>query len=91
MAILDDDGERRAEKWRAVFFESPRGKDVLEELLLATHVFESVAVNDEAAAARRNLGIWILFTLGVYQDRNVKEIIDRFAAMPYKESIDVTT
>jgi len=91
MALLSDEDEKRTELWRKVFFETDTGKDVLEELLLATHVFESVAVDDEAAASRRNLGIWILFRLGVYQDRNVKEIIDKFATMPYKESIHVNT
>ncbi len=91
MAMLSEEDEKRTEIWRNVFFSTPDGKEVLEELLLSTHVFESVAVDDEAAASRRNLGIWILFRLGVYQDRNVKEIIDKFATMPYKESVHVNT
>jgi len=87
MAVLEGEDIAISEKWRNVFFSTPDGKDILEEMLLQMHTFDSLPLDDPAAIALRNYGVWMLFRLGVYQDNNVKSIIDKLASIPYKESI----
>lgn len=85
MAVLSEADEIVAEKWRNVFFSTPDGKSVLEEILGQCHLMESVFVDDPAQVQMRNFGVWMLYRLGVYQDRNIGEVIDKFASIPYKE------
>ena len=91
MAILSQERELVAERWRNVFLSTSDGREVLREIVEESHIFDTIPVDDPAQTAVRNFGIWMLYRLGVLQDMNMKTIIDNFASMPYKEIVDGNT
>jgi hypothetical protein len=68
-------------KWREVFLRTPDAREVLTEMLIDLHFFDSVTTPEEMAL--KNFAMWLLFRLGIFVDSNVYKIVDTLSTIEY--------
>lgn len=77
------------DKYRAVFFGSEIGKEVLGDILNICHLGCSLTPDNPAMTAEHNVGTIILSNCGVFSEGTASQVINAFAAVvPDKEEND---
>lgn len=84
MALFGKKEVTTAERWRAVFG-SPLGKEVLEEMLIELHFFDTLDPTDMEQVALHNYAKSILYRLGFFQDKNVSSMLDDMFKLDYAD------
>lgn len=82
MVVESEERKKRTEKWRRVFC-TPDGKEVLEDIMIGTGIFETINPEDRERVAIRNYGLSVFAELGVFTDKNIPKIVDSLASLGY--------
>jgi hypothetical protein len=73
------------EAYRDVFLRNKSGKEVFASLLLRLGFYND-SVSTEAENAMRNFATELLVDLGIFQEKNIVNIVDVLSHLDYKES-----
>lgn len=84
MAIIESEAQKSKTLLYRRVFNTPEGRQVLQDMLLDMNVFSSIPPTDPERMAIRNYGMTLLYNVGVMTDDNIELIVDRLMSIDYK-------